>query len=154
MRCTTACAWEAKFWLGQASSSMHFPHKLWLCRGHGYPNPPPRAEWLNLCLLGSIQEACLISCLYMVSTHPLPEELAVLLKRALPPGTQHRPLVGVPLHTCFYTASFPRRSACSLCTTPMCYIGGFDSCAASSCHWQEGGINRARSAYPGYTTSL
>ena len=87
MRCATACTWEAKFWLGQPPWSMHFPHKWWLCRGHGYPNPPPRVEWLNRCLLGSMQEACLISCLYMISTYPLPEELAVLSKRALPPGT-------------------------------------------------------------------
>lgn len=64
-----------------------------------------------------MQEACLISCLYVISTHPLPEELAVLLKRALPPGTQHRPLVGVPLHTCFYIASLPKRRAHPLPTT-------------------------------------
>lgn len=47
----------------------------------------------------------------MISTHPLPEELAVLLKTALPPETQHRPLVGDPLHTCFQITSLPERSA-------------------------------------------
>lgn len=60
-----------------------------------------RAEWLNLCFAGSMRKACLISCLCMISTHPLPENLDVLLERVLPPWTQHRPLVGVPLHTCF-----------------------------------------------------
>lgn len=65
------------------------------------------------------QGACLISCFYIISTLPLPEELAVLMKTALPPGTQHRPLVSVPLHTCFQIASLPKRNAYSLPVTPM-----------------------------------
>lgn len=77
---TTTPAQEAMFWPGQPPQNIQLLHKWWLCRCYVYPRPTPGVEWLKLCLLGSTQEACLISCLYIISTHPLPEELAVLLK--------------------------------------------------------------------------
>lgn len=149
----TATAQKVIFCLGQSPQNMQLPHKWWLCRGYGYPRPAPGVECLKLCLLGGTQEKRPVWSLVCTLFPLIPFQRNLLsCWKALPPGIQHRPLVGVPLHTCFQIASLPKRSA-----SPLLLCRKRRALTAAlhvSVICRKDGLTEHRSLYLGHTTSL
>lgn len=132
---------KEKFWLRQLPGDVHFPHTGWLCRGHWYPSPPPKVGLLNLCLLASVQEDCLISFVHGLYSSPS-RGTRCPVGESPPSWDPAQTLAGWSSAHMFLDSKFAKGKCMSLPT--LCCAGGFDSCTASSCHWQGGRIDRGQ----------